>query len=450
MSTILNPPPATLSSPSLGADQPAPRNSENSLSLALFMALALVCWMDRFIIGALVTPIKTQLALTDEQVGRLQVIFTLAFVIAAPVFGYLGDRFRRKSFIFGGIILWSIASVGSGFTVALLPLLLWRGLVGVGEASFHSLSPSWVADLFKPGIRNVIFSMFNSTSKIGATLGVAIGGIIAARHGWQAAFFWTGLPGFALGLLFLLAREPKRGETEGVRTPVVRPTLRQSISIFALPNYLLYILGYMFYMLAIGGLYLWGPAYFHRVYHLSNLAATGFFGLGYTVTGLPGAYIGGFLGSYFQRRSRSAYAFLLTTAMLLVTPVIIGAISTSDETVFRTLIWTEMFLFGLCSATVTTLVFETVPIAFRNVGISGMNVISGGIGGILSAELLGIVSDHYGLRIALYIVPASTFLAAASWGYLGLRQWQERTHKVTQAKVETAPILSAQLVEEIS
>lgn len=431
---------------------PASSRLGSAGGLTLFMALALVCWMDRFIVGALVTPIKNQLSLTDEQVGRLQVTFTLAFVIAAPVFGYLGDRFRRKWILFGGIILWSFASLGSGFTAALAPLLAWRALVGVGEASFHSLSPSWVADIFKSNIRNIIFSLFNSTSKIGATLGVAIGGFIAAKHGWQAAFFWTGLPGFVLAFLFLSIREPRVGANDGhPANTLIRPTLRQSLSIFTLPNYLLYIFGYLFYMLAIGGLNLWGPAYFHRVYHLSNLAATGFFGLGYTVTGLPGAYLGGFLGSYFQRRTRSAYAFLMTVAMLLVTPVVIVALITPNESLFRILIWTEMFLFGLCSATVTTLVFETVPLSLRNSGISGMNVVSGGIGGILSAELLGIVSDHYGLRAALFIVPASTFAAAAIWGYLG---WRQRNGTEPEETLLTSPasnseVLAAHLEEEI-
>jgi MFS transporter, Spinster family, sphingosine-1-phosphate transporter len=414
------------------------------------MALALVCWIDRFIVGALVTPIKAEFHLTDEQVGRLQAIFTIAYVIAAPIFGYLGDHFRRKWFMFGGILLWSIASVGSGFAATLLPLLWWRALVGVGESSFHSLSPSWVADLFSTGIRNIVFSAFNSVSKIGATLGVALGGIIAARYGWQSAFFWTGLPGLLLAFLFLPIREPAHQALEREGNPIRRPSLRESLFVFGLPDYLLYLAGYLFYVLALGGLNLWGPAYMHRFFHASNLIATGYFGVGYTITGLPGAYLGGFIGSYFQRRYRSAYAFLLTTAMLLVTPVLVGAFLTSDVVVFRTLIWTEMFLFGLCSATVTTLVFETVPATLRNIGISGMNVISGGIGGILAAELLGIVSDHYGLRIALFITPASSFLAAVIWAWLGWRQYrQQRTSRSKAEQVPDALRLAVQLEEEI-
>src|SRR4051812_11754690 len=79
-------------------------------TLALFTALSLTCYVDRFIMGALVTPVKLEFGLTDEQVGRIEAVFNLAYVVAVPVFGFLGDRIRRKGLLLAGLLVWSVAS----------------------------------------------------------------------------------------------------------------------------------------------------------------------------------------------------------------------------------------------------------------------------------------------------------------------------------------------------
>ena len=71
-------------------------------------------------------------------------------MIAVFIFGYLGNRLGRKGPILWGLLLWSIATIGSGFANALVPFLFWRALVGFGEGGFHALSPSWLADVIGP------------------------------------------------------------------------------------------------------------------------------------------------------------------------------------------------------------------------------------------------------------------------------------------------------------
>jgi MFS family permease len=164
-------------------------------TLGLFTLISLVCYVDRFVLGALITPIKTELHLTDEQLGRLNLIFIFAYIIIIPLAGYLGDRLPRKWFIFGSLILWSAASIGSGLATAFGGLLFWRALVGVGEGIFASLSPSWIADLFGPKLRSFAFAMIQSTGQVAAWVAYALGGTIAAIWNWHDAFFVAGIPG---------------------------------------------------------------------------------------------------------------------------------------------------------------------------------------------------------------------------------------------------------------
>jgi MFS family permease len=394
---------------------------KGATTLGLFTALSLTCYLDRFIMGALVTPVKIDLGLTDEQVGRIEAVFNIAYVVGVPLFGLLGDRFRRKGLLTFGLMLWSIASIGSGFSSTLVGLLLWRTLVGFGEGSFNTLAPTWLADVFPSRVRNLAFSIFNSASKVGATLGVVIGGAVAARYNWQAAFWFAGLPGLLLAVGLFQAREPARGDSDGVAPPT-RPGPGESLAILRQRDFVLYVLGYTGYMIAISTMFLWGPAYMHRVFGLTNAAATAFFGLGYTVAGLPGAFLGGIVGTVLFRRGRSGYALTLSFAMVLVAPALVAALTTTSLPTFRVLIWTEMVLFGLCSAPVTTLVFETVPIAQRAVALAVALVWSSGVGGLFPTTVVGLLSDHWGLRQALFVSPAAALLAAAAWALLARRQ----------------------------
>jgi MFS family permease len=396
--------------------------------------------------SALLTPIKTELLLTDEQVGRIELVFVLAYIVSAPIFGYLGDRYKRKWLILLALLIWSVASLGSGLAFALLPLLFWRSLVGAGEGAYQSIAPSWIADVFGPSIRNIAFSVFNSISKVGATIGVAVGGAIAASYSWHLAFIVAGAPGLLLAFAVLLAKEPRRGAADGMVAAISRPTITQSLGLLARGDYQIYLLGYTAYYIALSTLFYWGPAYMHRTFHLPNAVAAGYFGLGYTLMGLPGVFIGGYLGHLLQRRNRGGYAASLSLAMLLVTPVLVEVLLSTNLAWFRAGVFAEIFFFGLCSATVTTLVLETVPLALRSSAVAGGMVISSGLGGIFASEVVGILSDHFGLQRALFLAPTATIVGFAAWGWLALRQ----ARKDCMQAVPLAPLSQTSVPGEVA
>lgn len=42
-------------------------------------------------------------------------VFISSYMVLAPVFGYLGDRYNRKYLMCGGIAFWSLVTLGSSF-----------------------------------------------------------------------------------------------------------------------------------------------------------------------------------------------------------------------------------------------------------------------------------------------------------------------------------------------
>lgn len=408
------------------SSSPAPRSWFHNkwTTLTLFALLSLVCYVDRFILGALLTPLKVDLHLTDEQLGRLNVVFTLAYILIVPVAGYLGDRYRRKWYIFVSLVLWSFATVGSGWSKTFDALLVWRALVGFGEGVFSSLALSWLADTFTPARRSLAFAVMMSTSQVAAWAAYHFGGKVAAESGWSHAFFLAGVPGLALALAVPLLREPSPGASEpepGVQRdkpgwPEIRAFLGDN-------RYQLYIAGYTIRMLAVSGLFFWGAVYLHREYGVENKIATSFIGSAYLLTGVPGIFVGGYLAGRLARKVTGAYAFWMSGGEALSGVLVLLVLSSQPSLgVAETLILGQMFFAGSSWGVINPLLFDFAPVRLRSVAVSIALAVSSVGSAFLSSQLIGFVSDHVGIRKALFLVPAGYFVAATLWVLLAAQQ----------------------------
>ena len=103
--------------------------------------LNLLDYFDRYIVASVSTLIKQDLGLSDKAFGFLGSAFFLVYLVAAPIFGYLGDRWGRRRFMVLGAVLWSLAT-SLAFWVTTYPgLVIARGLVGIGGGFFRHPGP---------------------------------------------------------------------------------------------------------------------------------------------------------------------------------------------------------------------------------------------------------------------------------------------------------------------
>jgi len=419
--------PAPASSAGLAADRaPAAwfdrEDTRTSLSLSLILALGVVCMFDQGIIGALLTPIKTSLRLSDEQFARIAAVFTVAGMAGAPIFGWLGNRFGRRRVLFAGIVIWSLASIGSGFAGGIAVLLVWRGLTGFGEASYQSLAPSWLADLYRPKWRNVVFSLYMLRNKVGGALAFGIGGWLATRYDWQTAFIVSGVPGLGLALLLLLVKEPRPGESDGAAEGARPLSFRQGLVVFRHTGYVLHLFALTLFFIGMTT-QMWVPSYLTRTFQVPNGAASGFLSAVLLYT-LPAGLIGGYLSSLLLRQVRGGFAGFLSGTSLVTAVVFWFAYTSNDLATAKTLVVVAIAVFGFSAGTLTTLIVETVPPDLRASAASFSALLTGGISGIVGPELIGILSDAYGLRTALCV--GLTGYAAAGIGWAGLAIFQHR------------------------
>ena len=389
-------------------------------TLFILTGLNLFNYLDRYIVSAVLTPIATEFKVGDGELGRINTIFMLGYFVTSPIFGYLGDRASRKWLIAVGIFIWSLGTVLTGYATSFAWLLAYRVLVGVGEASYATISPSLISDSYPTERRNNALTIFYVAIPVGAALGNIIGGQVAANFGWRHAFIWAGLPGLALALVLLPFREPKRGQTEG--TAAEKPKPRDVFKLFRLADYNLVVWGYTAYTFALGAFGVWGPTFLHRVHGVPNASAATFFGAVLVVAGLLGTLVGGFTATAWQKRNPAGYAWMLSLSVLLAAPTAAVAFMAGDKTLSMCCLAAAMFFIFLGTGPVNTLILETVPANLRASAMAMSIFCIHLFGDLWSSEIVGHLSDHWGsLQQAVMILPAALGVAAVLWLWLALK-----------------------------
>src|SRR5215475_1670274 len=176
-------------------------------------------YADRQAIFSVFEPIKGEMGLTGAQLGVVGASFMWVYAGAAPLAGLVGDRFRRKTLILGGLIFWSLITVATAFSKNYTHLVICRALEGFGEAFYFPASMSLVSDYHGPDTRSRAMAVHQSSVYAGTIAGGSVAGVMADHFGWRSSFYLFGWFGVALGLaLLLFLKEPKRGQAEDRET----------------------------------------------------------------------------------------------------------------------------------------------------------------------------------------------------------------------------------------
>ncbi len=416
-----------------------PKRLNPAWTLAILTGLNLFNYLDRFVLSAVLPKLQAELRIGDEPAGKIVTMFMIGYFVTSPFFGYLGDRFPRKWLIAAGIFIWSLGTVLTGFARTFEELLAYRVLVGVGEASYATISPSLISDNFGPERRNNALTIFYVAIPVGAALGNIIGGQIAAHYTWRDAFIWAGAPGLLLALVLLPFQEPTRGQAEGRAEECnAKPKLRDFLNLFRLEKYLLVVLGYTAYTFAIGAFGTWGPSFLVRIHHVAVDNAGTFFGLVLVVSGLLGTLIGGFAATAWQKRNKAGYAWTLGLSVLVAVPTVVAAFLSHQTVISMACLALSMFLLFLCTGPVNTLIIETVPLNLRSSAMALSIFMIHLFGDMWSSQIVGHFSDVWNLRKAVLILPVALLISALLWIVLAIRTARER-----DAQAQAHPIVQA-------
>ncbi|MEO1034275.1 MAG: MFS transporter [Pseudomonadota bacterium] len=209
----------------MSSDAPYPA-ARTGWFLVVMLTLAYVLsFIDRYVLGLLVQPIKQEFSLSDIQMSWLLSAFTFVYGFVGIAMGWLIDRSRRIWIVIGGMVFWSLATVATGLARSFPQLFIARMGVGVGEATLSPATFSMIGDSFPPERRAKPIAFYSAALPLGAGVASLISaGIIAWSMSasapalpffgelapWRFTLVVVGLPGFALAVAFLALREPTR------------------------------------------------------------------------------------------------------------------------------------------------------------------------------------------------------------------------------------------------
>lgn len=192
-------------------------------ALALLLIINLFNYIDRQVLSATLPKIRLDPVMlrpddpwAQTKLGALTTAFMVAYMLFSPVFGRLGDRWSRWGIVGSAVIVWSLATGGSGLAAGYGMLLLTRCLVGIGEAAYGPVAPAMLSDLYPVDHRGRVLSWFYMAIPVGSALGFVIGAQVAEHFGWRWAFLAVVGPGLLLGIMCFFMSEPPRP----VRSPL--------------------------------------------------------------------------------------------------------------------------------------------------------------------------------------------------------------------------------------
>ena len=286
-------------------------------------------FLDRQILSLLAEPVRRELHLSDTQIGMLTgFAFALFYTLFGVPIAWFADRSHRVRIVALACACWSLCSAAGGLAGNFLQLAVARMGVGVGEAGGTTPSYAIISDYFPPKERGKALALYSLGVPFGIAIGAALGGGVAARYGWRAAFLAVGLPGLAIALLILVVlREPERGAQAGPRaTHQVAPAqLGQVISMFfanpvlrwtALATGLGAFAGY--------GSSNWVPAFLMRHQHMTLTQIATVYSVCVGVAVGFGTWFSGYLADRLSRRDPRAYAMIPFWGSLVALPFAAG------------------------------------------------------------------------------------------------------------------------------
>lgn len=395
-------------------------------ALTVLTFINLFNYLDRWVVAAVVESIKkSELALSDTELGFVGAGFIIVYTLTSPVFGTFGDRRARPPLVALGVAVWSMATGLAGFARGFTSLFLARSAVGVGEAAYGTIAPALLSDHFPIERRGRVLSVFFAAIPIGSAAGYMLGGLVDRALGWRAAFWIAGAPGLLLSLLVLKVVDPPRGlhDVAPPHRPGQGPAESRSwVRLLHNRPYRLAVLGYGAYTFALGGLAFWMPAFLERVRGMPRTEATVLFGAIALVTGFTGTFAGGWLGDLLLPRTKNAYLWVSGIATLLAAPVTYVALSNPHRGIYLTAIAVAEVLIFMCTGPVNSAIINAVSPGERATALGLAVMVMHLLGDIPSPPLIGALSDASSLERAFLIVPVAIVIAGLIWIWAAWRE----------------------------
>lgn len=410
-------------------------------ALAILTLVNFLNYIDRQVLPS-VAPFMfkdPKLNLTDTELGYMEAALLLSFTILAPMFGRLGDRRSRTKLMASAAVIWSLATALTGLVDRLsflpasvqlhlpiinvtlvmsgiaLALCFVRAVVGVGESSYSTITPSLIADYFPPQKRATALGVFQAAIPMGFALGYVIGAVLAHYFGWRMAFMIVGVPGLITASVVWRLREPVRGATDehvepttAIEEIAVAPAetsealahkdaeeswIKTSWRILRTRDWLLSTAGYTALTFVLGAFATWATTLLERDKGMTATSAGVTLGIVVLLGGATGTFGGGWLADRIAARRRNGYFLICAVSSFLgIFPTLLALLS-NNRFIYLPAIFLAVLLLFVNNAPFHAILINSVPAMMRAMAVALNIVVIHLLGDVISRAGVGILSD---------------------------------------------------------
>jgi predicted MFS family arabinose efflux permease len=388
-------------------------------AFAMTIALMVFDYVDRQVIVSLFPYLKADWGLSDKQLGSLVSVVSVTVALGALPVALYADRVSRVRSIVVMATAWSLATISCMGARGYSQLLAARAVVGLGEAGYGSVGAALIASHFPDRMRGALLAGFFASASVGSVLGVMLGGVIAAKWGWQAAFGVVGVPGLVLALVYLKVRD-----YETVRLAPGLDAKRQSLGeavrhiarVLARSRTMLWVcIGGAAQLVVVSALWSWLPSFLNRVHGVAP-ASAGLQAALVVLAGAAGAVVWGALvdriGVSQPRRKLAAMALICVASMLVLVAAFTLALPAPTQ---FALIALGGFLATCTVGPVSAIVIDVIHPGVRATGSSVLALFQNLFGLAAGPFIAGVLSDAWGLVPALATTPLFAIVAAGAF-----------------------------------
>jgi len=312
-------------------------NKRKAITVIILVYVNLINYMDRSTVAGMLEKIKTDKDFNitkDKYLGLLQTAFVICYMLFAPVFGYLGDRYSRKLLLAVGLTFWSLSTLVGSFMHNFWWFLTFRAFVGIGEASYSVVAPAIISDMFVKDKRSSVLALFYFAIPVGTGLGYIVGSEMAdATDDWRWGLRVTPVMGaVAVFMIIFLMVDPKRGQADGSKLKPTSP-ISDIKALVRNKSFFFSTVAFTCVCYCAGALMWWGPnfAFTGAKSAAGNtadsdkitLADISFkFGIVMTLSGLLGVPLGSYVSQMIRHQIPNADPIVCATTLLASVPLL--------------------------------------------------------------------------------------------------------------------------------
>lgn len=367
--------------------------------IAMLWCVCFCNYADRQAVFSIFPLLRTDLHLTDLQLGVVGSSFMWMYALAGPLAGWLSDRVSPRNVILGALAFWSVVTGATALCHSFGSLVFFRTLGGLGEAFYFPAAMALIGLYHSAATRSRAMALHQSSVYAGTIGGGAFSALIAQEHGWRNSFLIFGAAGVLLMLLLVVALRPssplpgedKNNGTDfvsGVRNVLSNGRVLTLICVFIGANFVAVVF------------LTWLPTYLYTKFHLS-LANAGFSSTAYLqMASVTGVLLGGVLADRFAAKLTGGRQLIQAAGLLMGVPFLfLTGWSLSMAGLIAGMIGFGFFK-GMYDANIWASLYDVIPVERRGVAAGTMNSL-GWLGGGFAPILIAKAAGRFGLGVCM-------------------------------------------------